>query len=110
MVRPIYRHAAGLLMLSMLAASGALSLAGVCPGYGQAKETQHKIAEAAKQEGGFLWYDHFGREEGQAVLAVVLRLVVGDRIARGRGARGRIGEEDAVAFVVADLVIGHARR
>ena len=56
-------------VLKGLAASGALSLAGVRAGYGQAKETQDKVTEAAKQEGSFLWYDHFGREEGQAVLA-----------------------------------------
>jgi iron(III) transport system substrate-binding protein len=62
-------------VLKGLAASGALSLAGVRAGHGQAKETQDKITEAAKQEGGFLWYDHFGREEGQAVLAEFQRRV-----------------------------------
>ena len=38
-------------VLKGLAASGALSLAGVRAGYGQAKETQDKTIEAAKQEG-----------------------------------------------------------
>ena len=52
-------------VLKGLAASAALSLAGVRAGHGQPKETQDKVTEAAKQEGGFLWYDHFGREEGQ---------------------------------------------
>jgi iron(III) transport system substrate-binding protein len=49
-----------------LTATGALSLAGVAPT--MAGSVRDDVIKAAEKEGGFIWYDHYGRDQGEAVL------------------------------------------